>query len=135
MTSAPDPPPGDDLRLRPASDDDWAMVRRWLRLPAVEKWCGPPSTTEAAVIHAFGAAHSIARIIERCGARAAPSVVSQERHLPGALVAVRLRAVVVMWAGSFHGQAAGDRRPGTGGRTADRCDRPLRLGGEVRLAE
>ena len=26
----------------------------------------------------------IARIIERCGARIAPSVVSQERHLPGA---------------------------------------------------
>ncbi|MFY0613434.1 MAG: GNAT family N-acetyltransferase [Hyphomicrobiaceae bacterium] len=53
-----------DCQLRPATDNDWGMVRKWLRLPAVEKWWGPASTTEAEVIRALGAAHSIARIIE-----------------------------------------------------------------------
>jgi aminoglycoside 6'-N-acetyltransferase len=53
-----------ELRLRPATDNDWGMVRRWLRLPAVEKWWGPASSTEAEVIKALGANHSIARIIE-----------------------------------------------------------------------
>lgn len=50
--------------LRPATDDDWGMVRRWLRMPAVERWLGPVSSTEAEVIRALGASHSIARIIE-----------------------------------------------------------------------
>lgn len=68
MTSAPATPASDALHLRPATDDDWGMVRRWLRLPAVEKWWGPPSSTEAEVIHALGQAHSIARIIEWRGA-------------------------------------------------------------------
>lgn len=54
----------EDIHLRPATDADWAMVRRWLRLPAVEKWWGPASSTEAEVIKALGASHSIARIIE-----------------------------------------------------------------------
>lgn len=53
-----------DIRLRPATDADWGMVRRWLHLPAVEKWWGPASSTEAEVIKALGASHSIARIIE-----------------------------------------------------------------------
>lgn len=53
-----------DCHLRPATDNDWSMVRRWLHLPAVEKWWGPASTTEAEVIKALGATHSIARIIE-----------------------------------------------------------------------
>ena len=59
-----DTPIADDCRLRPATDADWGMVRKWLRLPAVEKWWGPPSSTEAEVIRALGASHSIARIIE-----------------------------------------------------------------------
>ena len=53
-----------DCRLRPATDADWGMVRKWLRLPAVEKWMGPASSTEAEVIKALGASHSLARIIE-----------------------------------------------------------------------
>lgn len=53
-----------ELVLRPATDLDWGLVRRWLRLPAVEKWWGPSSTTEAEVINALGTSHAIARIIE-----------------------------------------------------------------------
>lgn len=53
-----------ELRLRPAFDADWPMVRKWLQLPAVEKWWGPSSATEAEVIQALGASHAIARIIE-----------------------------------------------------------------------
>jgi ribosomal protein S18 acetylase RimI-like enzyme len=53
-----------DIQLRNATDNDWAMVRKWLRLPAVEKWWGPASSTEAEVIKALGASHSMARIIE-----------------------------------------------------------------------
>ena len=53
--------------LRPATDMDWAMVRRWLRLPEVERWMGPASSTEAEVIQALGASHSLARIIEHHG--------------------------------------------------------------------
>ena len=56
-----------DYNLRPATDADWGMVRKWLRLPAVEKWLGPASTSEAEVITALGASHSIARIIEHQG--------------------------------------------------------------------
>ncbi|MBU2531741.1 MAG: acetyltransferase [Alphaproteobacteria bacterium] len=52
------------LRLRTATDADWAMVRRWLHTPAVEKWWGPASAAEAEVIKALGARHAIARIIE-----------------------------------------------------------------------
>lgn len=53
-----------DFRMRQATDNDWGMVRRWLRLPEIEKWWGPASTTEAEVIQALGASHAIARIIE-----------------------------------------------------------------------
>jgi len=54
----------DGLSLRPATDADWPSVRRWLRLPAVEKWWGPASATETEVIQALGATHAIARIVE-----------------------------------------------------------------------
>ncbi len=64
MAAVLDKPTARDCRLRPATDNDWSMVRKWLRLPAVEKWWGPTSTTEAEVIRALGATHSIARIIE-----------------------------------------------------------------------
>ena len=53
-----------DLFLRPATDGDWGMIRKWLRLPEVEKWWGPTSSTESEVIKALGASHAIARIIE-----------------------------------------------------------------------
>lgn len=56
-----------EVKLRPASDRDWAMIRGWLRLPEVEAWWGPASTTEPAVIHALGAPAAIARIIEAGG--------------------------------------------------------------------
>jgi len=54
-------------RLRPATDRDWAMVRKWLRLAEVERWMGPASSTEAEVIQALGGAHSLACIIEHQG--------------------------------------------------------------------
>lgn len=53
-----------DLHLRPATDADWGRVRKWLKLPAVQQWYGPSSSTEAEVIKALGATHAIARIIE-----------------------------------------------------------------------
>lgn len=53
-----------DIALRQATDLDWPMIRKWLQLPAVEKWWGPASSAEAAVIRALGTRHAIARIIE-----------------------------------------------------------------------
>ena len=47
----------DTIQLRVATDGDWAMIRRWLHLPAIEKWWGPVSSTEAEVIKALGASH------------------------------------------------------------------------------
>ncbi len=52
------------LVLREATDLDWGLIRRWLNLPAVQKWWGPASATESEVIQALGADYALARIIE-----------------------------------------------------------------------
>jgi ribosomal protein S18 acetylase RimI-like enzyme len=52
------------LTLRPARDQDWTMIRRWLRQPEVERWLGPLTASEAEVIAALTSPGAIARIIE-----------------------------------------------------------------------
>ena len=56
------------VRLRPATMDDWAMIRRWLALPAIQEWWGPVTQTEGAVLAALKSEHAIVRIIECDGA-------------------------------------------------------------------
>lgn len=53
-----------DVRLRPATDGDWGMIRRWLAEPAVIRWWGPKATTEAEVMVAMGSSAALSRIIE-----------------------------------------------------------------------
>ncbi|MEM7776931.1 MAG: GNAT family N-acetyltransferase [Pseudomonadota bacterium] len=55
------------VRLRPATSDDWPMIRTWLRLPAIEAWWGPASICEGEVIAALQADAAMARIIEADG--------------------------------------------------------------------
>lgn len=52
------------VRLRPATDNDWPMIRRWLAQPEVIRWWGPKATTEAEVMLAMGTPQAICRIIE-----------------------------------------------------------------------
>ena len=54
----------DAVILRPARDQDWAMIRRWLRQPEIERWLGPVTASEAEVIAALTTPSAIARIIE-----------------------------------------------------------------------
>lgn len=52
------------ITLRTARDDDWSMIRRWLRQPEVERWLGSVTASEAEVIAALTTPDAIARIIE-----------------------------------------------------------------------
>lgn len=52
------------LRLRPANDADWPLLRHWLRLPEIVAWWGPTASTEAELIVALGSGHAICRIVE-----------------------------------------------------------------------
>lgn len=51
-------------RLRPATERDWPMVRRWLAQPEVIRWWGPKSASEAEVMLAMGTPQALCRIIE-----------------------------------------------------------------------
>lgn len=62
------PPPA--VRLRPARDDDWPLIRRWLARPEIVRWWGPKATTEAEVMMAMATPQAICRIIEVDGAPA-----------------------------------------------------------------
>lgn len=57
-----------DIRLRPARDDDWSMIRRWLAQPEIVRWWGPKATSEAEVMLAMASTQAICRIIEAGGA-------------------------------------------------------------------
>lgn len=52
------------VTLRPAHDNDWPMIRRWLRQPEIERWLGPVTASEAEVIAAMTTPAAIACIIE-----------------------------------------------------------------------
>lgn len=52
------------VQLRPASDGDWHIIRRWLADPDVIRWWGPKATTEAEVMIALASPQAICRIIE-----------------------------------------------------------------------
>ncbi len=52
------------VRLRPATEADWPMVRRWLAQPEVIRWWGPKTTTEAEVMLAMSSTAAVCRIIE-----------------------------------------------------------------------
>ncbi len=54
----------ENIKLRPASDDDWATIRAWLRRPDIEQWLGPASASEAEVITVLGTDHALAWMIE-----------------------------------------------------------------------
>jgi aminoglycoside 6'-N-acetyltransferase len=56
-----------NVRLRPATTSDLALVRAWLARPDIEAWWGPKSSTEAEVTLAMGSAHAICRMIEADG--------------------------------------------------------------------
>ncbi len=55
------------IRLRPATRDDWAMIRQWLARPDIQDWWGPLSATEAEVNIALSSGHALCRIIEIAG--------------------------------------------------------------------
>lgn len=57
-----------DVTLRPARDDDWPMIRRWLAEPDIVRWWAPKATTEAEVMLAMCTPQSICRIILADGA-------------------------------------------------------------------
>lgn len=52
------------VRLRPAVDADWPMIRRWLAEPDIVRWWGPKATTEAEVLLAMATRQAISRTIE-----------------------------------------------------------------------
>ncbi len=58
MTTAP------SIRLKPATQADWATIRSWLARPDIQDWWGPLSTTEAEVNIALQSEHAICRLIE-----------------------------------------------------------------------
>jgi RimJ/RimL family protein N-acetyltransferase len=62
MSQAPRKP-GEGVQLRPATEDDWPTIRRWLAQPEVIRWWGPKATTEAEVLLALGSEHAICRMI------------------------------------------------------------------------
>lgn len=64
MSSAGAARPADAVRLRPASEEDWALIRRWLGQPEVIRWWGPKATSEAEVLLALGTPQALCRIIE-----------------------------------------------------------------------
>ncbi len=59
----PDPPRG-SVTLRPATRNDWPLIERWLRLPAVESWFGSARAAEAEIRIVFETRSSVARIVE-----------------------------------------------------------------------
>ena len=53
-----------EVRLRPARENDWGLIRGWLRRPDIQDWWGPLQTTEAEVMLALGSPHALCRLIE-----------------------------------------------------------------------
>ena len=51
------------VRLRPATAGDRFLIRRWLRLPHVERWWGRAAATEAAVGMALASPSALCRMI------------------------------------------------------------------------
>ncbi len=80
---------GGDVRLRPATEDDWPTIRRWLAQPEVIRWWGPKATTEAEVMLAMGTEQAICRIIE-CDGGAVGYAHAMDATLPGALLPAEL---------------------------------------------
>lgn len=62
--------PDHNIRLRVATQADWALIRRWLARPDIEAWWGPRASTEAEVMMAMGSKHAICRIVEVAGSAA-----------------------------------------------------------------
>lgn len=56
-----------EVRLKPATESDFEMIRRWLARPDIQEWWGPVSSTEAEVRIALMSAYAICRIIEAGG--------------------------------------------------------------------
>jgi aminoglycoside 6'-N-acetyltransferase len=52
-----------ELRLLPATDADWPMIRGWLAAPEIIRWWGPKASTEAEVMLAMSTPQAICRIV------------------------------------------------------------------------
>lgn len=52
------------ISLKPATRNDFGLIRRWLARPDIQDWWGPISATEAEVNMALGSGHAICRVIE-----------------------------------------------------------------------
>jgi RimJ/RimL family protein N-acetyltransferase len=59
------------VRLRPATRDDWPLIKRWLGRADIEDWWGPSSATEAEVLIALDSSYAICRMIESTATGAA----------------------------------------------------------------
>lgn len=51
------------LTLQPAAREDWHLIERWLRMPAVESWFGNARAAEAEIRIVFETASAVARIV------------------------------------------------------------------------
>jgi aminoglycoside 6'-N-acetyltransferase len=56
------------VQLRAAHDGDWPLLRRWSRLPDVQRWWGSASTIEAEMTIALSTPAALARIVLHEGA-------------------------------------------------------------------
>ena len=56
-----------DINLRPASPNDWPLIRSWLGEPHVAAWWGSRASGEASITIAMDAASALVCIIEADG--------------------------------------------------------------------
>jgi aminoglycoside 6'-N-acetyltransferase len=56
-----------DISIRPATGGDWDLIRRWLRLPEVQRWWGTAASTEAEVRLVMETPSAMARLITAGG--------------------------------------------------------------------
>ena len=58
---------GARIALRPATAADWDTIRRWLKLPEVQRWWGTASSTEAEVRLVLETPSAMARVVTAAG--------------------------------------------------------------------
>lgn len=56
-----------EVSLRPVTHQDWPQLIAWLRDPAVERWWGSPSSSEAGIRLVLETPSALGRIIEFAG--------------------------------------------------------------------
>jgi len=53
-----------DVTLRPLTPEDWPLLRRWLHDPAVLRWFGSSSSSEAGILLVLETPSALGRVIE-----------------------------------------------------------------------